>query len=101
MTERTLYFKYEDVAPCHFCFETRGEDLDDIAEDAAREIWERHVDPTAFEDGECFEITLYDENKEFMARAEIRVNFADPEFTPSILEKRKTETHQGTPRNPD
>lgn len=92
MTERTLYFKYEDlfhVGKDLLPFRTADTDLYDIAEAAAKEIWEQYVDPTSFEDGEDFEITLYDENKEFMARAEIRVNFADLEFTPSILEKRK------------
>lgn len=85
-----MYFKYldlykdEELIPFH----TRETELDDIAEAAAKEIWDHHVDPTAFEDGEIFTITLFDDDKEFLAVAEIRVEIPDPEFVASILEKK-------------
>lgn len=64
-----------------------GATKEEIAEAAAEAIWDIHVDSDEFENGDSYNMAIYDDNKNRLFIAKINVEFKDPVFTANIVEE--------------
>ena len=93
------YYKYEEIDDTLYGFVSDATELSDVAEEIAEVLWGLHGSDLHWDDGDHFDLEIYDENKKKLGDVQVWVDFSHPVFHAEVGEGAQDEIDPTSPES--